>query len=99
MCEHHRDVGLNVCFDLCGREDFCLHQNQECEAHELGMHISLAAGCSPECVVDSMSNTYYATLIQRIRAREQKLDAGIQQQLAALQHLLPNTSIPAQTVH
>ncbi len=64
------------------------------------MHISLAAGCSPDDMVDSMSNAYCASLTQRRRAMEQKqqkLDGGLQQQLAALQHLLPNGQIPAQT--
>jgi len=80
------------------REDFCLHQDQECEADELGMHISLAAGCSPEDMVDSMSNTYCARLTQRRRAMEQtqrQMDAGVWQQLCSI--FCPDSQIPAQT--
>ena len=76
---------------------FCLNQQQEYEADAIGMHISLAAGCSPNDIVNAMSVWYCSRLIWRKRVlADAQADAAMQVYLTALQHHLPGSQIPQQ---
>ncbi len=76
---------------------FCLNHQREYEADAIGMYISLAAGCSPDSIVNAMSVWYCSRLIRRKRAMaDAQADAAMQVYLTALQHHLPGSQIPQQ---
>ena len=76
---------------------FFLKQQQEYEADAIGMTISLAAGCSPNDIVNAMSVWYCSGLIWRKgEEADAQADAAMQMYLTALQHHLPGSQIPQQ---
>ncbi len=76
---------------------FCLSHQWEYEADAIGMNISLAAGCSPDSVVNAMSVWHCSNLIWRKGEKgDAQADAAMQMHLTALQHHLPGSQIPQQ---
>ena len=76
---------------------FCLNHQREYEADAIGMYISLAAGCSPDSIINAMSVWYCSRLIWRRRVTaDAQTDAAMQVNLTALQHHLPGSQIPQQ---
>ncbi len=76
---------------------FCLNHQREYEADAIGTYISLAAGCSPDSIVNAMSVWYCSSLIWRKRVMaDAHADAAMQVNLRALQHHLPGSHIPQQ---
>ncbi len=76
---------------------FCLSHQWEYEADAIGMNISLAAGCSPDSVVNAMSVWHCSDLIWRKgEMADAQADAAVQVYLTALQHNLPGSQIPQQ---